>query len=350
MVKDKINYRARGPKQQLTRQTLQGRANDGGLRIGEMERDGIIAHGASCFLNESFMVRGDEYYMVVCNQSGTIAVYNTEKKAMYSLHSDGPLEFTEVANSDEKMVVKTISHYGRSFSIVRIPYTMKLLIQELQAMNIQMRLITEDTINQFDPITFSNNIGKLIKEENVNISATKASHYMKSIIDLGAQTPSIDTNNNNDTNDTNNNNDNDTNDNNNNTIHWDPNNELNEFEPHTPPIYSPHIHTPHSPHTPSNTPPHNTDNSNEITINTVPWGPNNSNSLNLQENKPTVVFQNDDGSIGKAKLQKKEDVINELNSNANLLQKPEDEEKKKNNDDDTEASSNDTKKIITTEP
>ena len=340
MVKDKINYRARGPKQQLTRQTLQGRANDGGLRIGEMERDGIIAHGASCFLNESFMVRGDEYYMVICNQSGTIAVYNTVKKAMYSLHSDGPLEFTEVANSDEKMVVKTISHHGRSFSIVRIPYTMKLLIQELQVMNIQMRLITEDNINQFDPITFSNNIGKLIKEENVNISATKALHGIKSINELGAQTPSIDTNDINNTNNTNN------------TIHWDPNNDSNEFEPHTPPIYSPHIHTPHSPHTPSNTPPHNTDNSNEITINTVPWGPNNSNSLNLQENKPTVVFQNDDGSIGKAKLQKKEDVINELNSGANLLQKneEEDEKKKKNNDDDTEASSNDTKKIITTEP
>jgi len=241
---------------------------------------------------------------------------------------------------------------------------MKLLIQELQSMNIQMRLITEDNINRFDPITFSNNIGKLIKEENANISAKKALYDIKSIIELGAQTPSIDTN---DTNNTNN------------TIHWAPNNELNEngqhtphtpsntppiddsptgivdihtpqHTPHTPPIYSAHIHTPHSPHTPSNTPPHNTDNSNEITINTVPWGPNNSNSLNLQENKPTVLFQNDDGSIGKAKLQKKEDVINELNSGANLLQKPEDEEKKKDNGDDTESSSNDTKKIITTEP
>ena len=60
MVKDKINYRARGPRTALTRQPVQGRANDGGLRIGEMERDGILAHGASHFLNESFMIRGDE--------------------------------------------------------------------------------------------------------------------------------------------------------------------------------------------------------------------------------------------------------------------------------------------------
>jgi DNA-directed RNA polymerase II subunit RPB2 len=323
MVKDKINYRARGPKQQLTRQTLQGRANDGGLRIGEMERDGIIAHGASCFLNESFMVRGDEYYMVVCNQSGTIAVYNTEKKAMYSLHSDGPLDFTEVANSDEKMTVKTISHHGRSFSIVRVPYTMKLLIQELQSMNIQMRLITEDNINRFDPITFSNNIGKLIKEENENVSKTanKTLFDMKNIMHLGAETPpSINTN-----------------------------NDLNQIEPHTPPSDNNSVQW-QIPDTPEKN--EEDDNSNEITVNTVPWGPNNSNSLNLQENKPTVVFQNDDGTIGKAKLQNKEDVINEINSGASLLHKPEEEEKKKGNDDDddnTEASSNETKKIINIE-
>ena len=59
MVKDKINHRARGPRTLLTRQTVQGRANDGGLRIGEMERDGILAHGATNFLQESMLVRGD---------------------------------------------------------------------------------------------------------------------------------------------------------------------------------------------------------------------------------------------------------------------------------------------------
>jgi len=71
MVKDKINYRARGPNTVLTRQPVQGRANDGGLRIGEMERDGVLAHGMSYFLNESFMVRGEkqDYYIAVCNKT-----------------------------------------------------------------------------------------------------------------------------------------------------------------------------------------------------------------------------------------------------------------------------------------
>ena len=73
MPKD-INYRARGPRTVLTRQTVGGRANDGGLRIGEMDRDCLIAHGLSKFVKESMLERGDKYYMAVCNNSGTIAV------------------------------------------------------------------------------------------------------------------------------------------------------------------------------------------------------------------------------------------------------------------------------------
>jgi DNA-directed RNA polymerase beta subunit len=93
MVKDKINFRARGPNTMLTRQPVQGRANDGGLRIGEMERDGICAHGMSYFLNESFLVRGDEYYIAVCNKTGAISIYNEAKNLFLSPYADGPIEF-----------------------------------------------------------------------------------------------------------------------------------------------------------------------------------------------------------------------------------------------------------------
>ena len=156
MVKDKINYRARGPRTALTRQTVQGRSNDGGLRIGEMDRDAIICHGMSHFLYESMMERGDKYYMAICNNTGTIAVYNEDRDIFLSPMSDGPLQFTE--SLDGTLNIVPISKYGKTFSIVKVPYAFKLLYQELQAMNIQMRIITEDNVEQLTTVGNSNNM------------------------------------------------------------------------------------------------------------------------------------------------------------------------------------------------
>ena len=169
MVKDKINYRARGPRTLLTRQTVQGRANDGGLRVGEMERDGIIAHGVSHFLQESMMVRGDEYYMAICNKTGTIAIYNSMRDLFMSPMADGPIKFT--GNLLSEMNIQKITRFGRSFSIVRVPYSFKLLMQELMTMNITMRVITADNIDQLESMSYSNTINKLMFEGE-NISTT----------------------------------------------------------------------------------------------------------------------------------------------------------------------------------
>ena len=170
MVKDKINYRARGKRTLLTRQTNQGRADDGGLRLGEMERDGILAHGCSGFLNESYMVRGDEYYMAVCNKTGCIAVYNPALNIFLSPLADGPLQYKDAIDGDKVIEVKSV--YGRSFSIVRIPYSLKLLIQELQTMNVQMRIITEDNIDQLTNLSYgSQNINKLLNAEGEDLEA-----------------------------------------------------------------------------------------------------------------------------------------------------------------------------------
>jgi len=161
MVKDKINFRARGPNTMLTRQPVQGRANDGGLRIGEMERDGVAAHGMANFLNESFMVRGDEYYVAVCNKTGAISIYNESQNLFLSPYADGPIEF--FTNPDGSQNIKNLSRFGRSFSIIRVPYSLKLLIQELQVMNVQMRIITEDNIDQLLSMSYSDNINRLTK-------------------------------------------------------------------------------------------------------------------------------------------------------------------------------------------
>ncbi len=155
MTKDKINARARGPRAALTRQTNHGRANDGGIRIGEMERDAVVAYGMSSFMFDSLMTRGDSYRMAICNHSGTIAIYNKDNHNLYSPMIDGPLVFDKVEN--EKLVPRLITKYGKEFSVVEIPYCLKLLIQELTTMNVQLRLITADNINQLTEINTKTN-------------------------------------------------------------------------------------------------------------------------------------------------------------------------------------------------
>jgi DNA-directed RNA polymerase beta subunit len=174
MVKDKINYRAQGPRTSLTRQTVQGRANDGGLRIGEMERDSIIAHGATSFLKESMLKRGDDYYIAICNNSGTIAIYNESKNVFISPFADGPLKFSDTM--ENSLNLQVISKYGKSFSIVRVPYSFKLLMQELQVMNIQMRIITEDNIDQLTSMNYSKTIENI---KLTQLTAKETSEFVK---------------------------------------------------------------------------------------------------------------------------------------------------------------------------
>ena len=188
MVKDKINYRARGPNTVLTRQPVQGRANDGGLRIGEMERDGVLAHGMSYFLNESFMLRGEkgDYYLAICNKTGAIAIYNEARNIFLSPQADGPIEFT--TNPDGSQNIKNLSRFGRSFSILKVPYSFKLLMQELQVMNVQMRIITDENVDQLLSMTYSNNIHKTLNAKIVsNGDYEKQRTELKDTLDLYSQ-------------------------------------------------------------------------------------------------------------------------------------------------------------------
>ena len=166
MVKDKINHRARGPRTNLTRQPVSGRANDGGLRIGEMERDAVISHGMSFFLRESMMERADAYQIAVCNHSGHMAIYNPARDILLSPGVDGPIKYTGSLFQEGQQEVQQISKYGKSFSLVQLPYSMKLLMQELQAMNIQVRIITEDNIKQIENLNFSHNLKLLMGDKD----------------------------------------------------------------------------------------------------------------------------------------------------------------------------------------
>lgn len=120
LVKDKIHSRLSGPLQLLTRQPAEGRARDGGLRFGEMERDSMIGHGAVQFLKERMFDCSDKYCVWIDRETGMISPVNPKKNIYKSLFSDNTTKFDRV----------------------NIPYATKLLIQELMSMHIVPRIKT----------------------------------------------------------------------------------------------------------------------------------------------------------------------------------------------------------------
>ena len=149
MVKDKINSRAPGSINYLTRQPPAGRAAGGGLRIGEMERDAIISHGITNFLKEVTVNKSDKYECYIGNHMGEIAAVNPDKNIYLSPSYDGPINFDGSFSYNLKLGIQEAKSF--SFSKVSIPYCLKLLIQECEAIGISLRIITEKTLddNQF---------------------------------------------------------------------------------------------------------------------------------------------------------------------------------------------------------
>ena len=86
MVEDKINYRATGPRKAMTHQPLEGRSDEGGMRIGEMERDALMAHGMSKFLTESFMERSDKAEVLHNRETGMLDTSRDHLEMPYAMH------------------------------------------------------------------------------------------------------------------------------------------------------------------------------------------------------------------------------------------------------------------------
>jgi hypothetical protein len=99
--------------------------------------------------------------MAVCNKTGVIAVYNAAQNLFLSPLADGPLLFEKDLNNQLKL--QTVSKYGRSFSILKIPYSLKLLIQELQTMNIQMRIVTDANVDNLMNMSYSDGVARQLK-------------------------------------------------------------------------------------------------------------------------------------------------------------------------------------------
>ena len=129
-VEDKIHARARGPRTLLTRQPPEGRSRDGGLRLGEMERDALIAHGLGKFLNEKMMYNSDAYATYVCDICGLFAQRAPRKENK-----------TEPSPTDIYMCPNC--NNVNKISKIMIPYAFKLLLQELVAMSVAPRIRTK---------------------------------------------------------------------------------------------------------------------------------------------------------------------------------------------------------------
>jgi DNA-directed RNA polymerase subunit B len=125
MVSDKMHARATGKVQLLTRQPTEGKARQGGLRFGEMERDSLVGHGASMLVRDRLLEASDSYILYVCRLCGHISWYN-RRKGVYECPIHG-------AEGDIKPV--------------KVPYAFKLLLQELMSMAIKPEIRIADKIS-----------------------------------------------------------------------------------------------------------------------------------------------------------------------------------------------------------
>jgi DNA-directed RNA polymerase II subunit RPB2 len=117
MVDDKMHVREFGQTVALVRQPLEGRAREGGLRFGEMEKDCTTAHGASFFTKERLFYLSDPFKIPVCKRCGM-----------------------QTARQDVCQVCQT-----DDVAMVNIPYAAKLLTQETASLCLKMKIRPSET-------------------------------------------------------------------------------------------------------------------------------------------------------------------------------------------------------------
>jgi hypothetical protein len=164
MVEDKWQARGQGRREQRTHQPTGGRGSQGGLKIGEMDRDAILGHGVAGFFKESFMERSDGTTMPICTSCGMIPIYNPRIGLKMCQMCDGPIRFIG-DNINNLEVLPPLGRPKSNIVEVQVPYANKVLGQELETyLNIAMRYMTTAGIQKLKELEFSGKSTEVIKE------------------------------------------------------------------------------------------------------------------------------------------------------------------------------------------
>jgi DNA-directed RNA polymerase I subunit RPA2 len=146
MVSDKYQVRATGPKNELTRQPIKGRKKGGGIRLGEMERDSLLSHGAAYLLHDRLLNCSDRHVSFACSRCGDILAPSTERSTIQTTGQsttdaiNKPKLRLLCRNSSCLAAAKRGDGNDDAVEPVVLPYVFRYLVNELAAMNIKLKL------------------------------------------------------------------------------------------------------------------------------------------------------------------------------------------------------------------
>eukprot|EP00762_Andalucia_godoyi_P006323 ANDGO_05931.mRNA.1 DNA-directed RNA polymerase I subunit rpa2 len=153
MVKDKFQVRSTGPIHDLTHQPIKGRKLGGGIRFGEMERDSLLGHGVSYWLQDRLLHCSDEHREFVCKRCHSFLGVASIKPVVHNAHAFAKRRL-ECVSCKANGLLNPQEDESDSVDLIQIPYVFKYLVNELAAMNI--RVILDTPGNQsIEPMPFS---------------------------------------------------------------------------------------------------------------------------------------------------------------------------------------------------
>lgn len=148
MVSDKYQVRATGPTNELTRQPIKGRKKGGGIRLGEMERDSLLSHGAAFLLHDRLINCSDKHIAYVCGRCGDLLSPTTERS---TVQTTGQSAAEAINRPKLRQFCRNLACVAcnrpnandDSIEPIILPYVYRYLVNELAGMNVKIMMEIE---------------------------------------------------------------------------------------------------------------------------------------------------------------------------------------------------------------